>query len=454
MLSLAGRQSFDALRTTMRLHRSMLSNAGAVAIATFLNGVLGFLFWWTIARFYDVSSVGLATESLSVISLICLVGDFGLETLLAGESQRSPQDAPHLASAAMQVSIVITIVLGLVYCILCGITSRSLVLVVLNFPIYLAIVFGASVQAASGVLDAGLVGALKGGLRLYRNLLFGLLKLLLIGLPILVTISVGLQATYIVASWSLGHLLSGAGLAMLAKARGQRIWYRPNFGLLHGLFSRALLHHATNVAASMPGLLMPVIISNWISVKHTGPFWIAWMLLQMASIVPAALSTVLFAVSSSDQTQLKSRLRISAIISAQLCAGYAVASYFFSGTMLSLLNPTYPQLVGNDLSYLGFCIFPMAIKLHYMAVTRIYDRLLKCALTLGLCSVIEIGSAAFGARNYGLQGLVICWLLAMIGEALVLLPTILRYSTLAVGATEQKGLPKQPIPLRDSRAHR
>ena len=426
MSILVGSTSFNSLRAIALRHHLLLLNAGAVALATIANGALGFVYWWVAARFYEVSAVGLASAAISIISLICLVGDLGLSTLLAGESQRRPTDAPHLISAAVLASLTITGALGLAYIVAVLLYAHAFRGEAINPPIHILIAIGASMQAATFVLDSSLIGTFNSGLRLYRNLLFGGLKLLLIGLPVIVAIASGIQATYIVATWAIAQPLSLVGLAIVARRRGHRVWYRPDFSLLRGLFSQALWHYAINVVASTPGLLMPVIISSFVSVEQTGPFWLAWTLLQMASIVPAALSTVLYTVCSADMSQLGPRLRLSLSISALIGIGAAGGFYFLSGSFLALLNPAYPRLVGSDLVYLGFCVVLLAVKMHYVAIERIYGQLPRCALTLCIFSLIEVGSAALGASMGALPGLVAGWLLAMSFEAIVLLPLIIR----------------------------
>ena len=235
-----GAPSIKSIRAAVLRQHVLLSNAGAVAFATLANGALGFVYWWVAARFYEVAAVGLASAAISIIGLIAIAGDFGLSTLLAGESQRRPADAPYLISAAVLTSLMISGLLGLSYVLLLAWYSFAVAGEPVNVTIHVLIAIGAMVQSASVVLDSALVGTLNGDLRLFRNLLFGALKLVLISVPVFVAIAVGLQAPYIVATWAFGQLLATLGLLFIVLLRRHRIFYRPDFSLLRGLFSEAL----------------------------------------------------------------------------------------------------------------------------------------------------------------------------------------------------------------------
>jgi O-antigen/teichoic acid export membrane protein len=403
----------------------LLLNAGALTVATLINSGLGFVYWWIASRLYDVPGIGLATTAISVINLLSLFGDFGLGTLVAGESQRRPAEAPRLISAAVLTSLVISGTLGLAYFITAlfwpsewGQESGFLILVltVINVPL----------QTANVVIDASLVGTLQSHLRLYRNVMCSVVKLILINAPIFVFINSGYHAFYILFTWLLAQIGGTLGLALIMFILEIPIWHSPNFQQLTRTFPKALRYQTIDIVAAAPALLLPIIISRNISIEKTGPFWIAWMMLNTATIVPASLASVLFTVCSADSAQLKIQLKFSLYLSLTFGAIASIVFLDCSTRILRMINPIYPVMIGLDLNYLGLSVLFTAVKYHYIAISRLNGSALSGAANLGFFALLEIGFAYLGAGIGGLGGLVVGWVIALFVESICLLPALTR----------------------------
>src|SRR5205807_4426083 len=138
--------------------------------------------------------------------------------------------------------------------------------------------------------------------RLLRNLLFSGAKLSLVIGAAVFAIPKDWQLSAIIASWVAGQALASLGLAAVFRLKGAHIWYRPSFDLLRRLSGVAFWHYLLNLAATVPSLLLPVIIALVLSPEQNAPFYAAWMMLSLAGIAPSALATVLFSVGSSGSS--------------------------------------------------------------------------------------------------------------------------------------------------------
>ena len=85
-------------RRGLSAHFVLASNAGSVALATMANGAFGFVYWWVAARWFAPTAVGLASADISLITLLSLVAEIGLGTLLLGEIPRRRRRMPQIRS--------------------------------------------------------------------------------------------------------------------------------------------------------------------------------------------------------------------------------------------------------------------------------------------------------------------------------------------------------------------
>jgi O-antigen/teichoic acid export membrane protein len=413
-------------RRALAANFALAFNAGTVALATFANGALGFVYWWVAARSFTPTAVGLASADISLMNLLSIAADVGLGTLLLGEIPRQRRLAPNLISAALIASLATAAIFGLAYLALSAVLAPSFAAIG-GFPsTRVLVVVGIGVQTASIVLDSALVGMLSGTLRLFRNLLFAVTKLLLVSGAVTLMIPHDWQPDAIIASWVIAQCLASLALGVFLRGKAGRIWHRPRFDLLWQHAGIALWHYVLNLMAAAPALILPIIVASLLSPEQNAPFYAAWMLLTLANVVPSALATVLFAVGSSDASGTASSIRFSVRVSLVIGVIAAIGFWLLSNVALGMLNPVYPDLVGSDLRLLGVSIPLVAVKVHYMALRRLGGRVREGAFVLGAFAVVEIASAILGAKIGGLAGATDGWVLAMALEASCLWPTVLR----------------------------
>lgn len=413
-------------RRALADHFVLTLNAGTLAFATFASGVLGFVYWWVSARSFTPTNVGLASADISLIGILSLAADVGLGTMLQGEIPRCKRLAPHLVTTALLASVASASVFGLAYLAVMAVFAPSFGVSGGVSSTRLLVVVGAGIQTASLVLDAALVGMLNAPLRLFRNLMFAVAKLLFVAVAVALMIPEDWQLDTIIASWVIGQAVGALGLAGIVKLRGQRIWYRPRFDAFGRLVGVAFWHHVLNVVATAPTLVLPIVIALFVSPEQNAPFYAAWMLLSLAGVLPVALANVLFTVGSSASSRSVSSLRFSFTVSLGVGAVAAIGFWLLSSVALNLLNPAYSGLVGSDLRFLGASVPLMAVKVHFMTAERLDFRVRPAALALGVFGAIEILFATLGAEFDGLLGATTGWLIAMGVEAVCLWPTIRR----------------------------
>lgn len=400
---------------------ALLANAGAMMGSTVATAALGFLFWWVAARTLPADAVGTASSAIATMGFLALAGDLGLGTLLIGQMPRHADRAPALVSAAFWVATLGSGLLGLGYALAARWLAPASVALA-RTPLDLAVfVLGVAVTGLVLVLDQTLLGVARGGWHLARNLAFSLAKLLLLGGA--ATLGAETGGT-VYATWLAGNLLSLGLLAWLAHRQALPLAARPDFRLLASLTRPILGHHALNVLAQAPGLLMPVVVTAVLSARTNAAFYVAWLLIGVAYLAPASLTTALFAVSARDTAQLARRLRFSLKLSFALSAVTLLACATLGRWGLGLFNPAYAELAAGTLTLLAVAMPAVSIKYHYIALQRIRETMTSALPLLAVGAVVELGAAALGGHWYGLPGLGAGWTLVAYAEACWMLPSV------------------------------
>jgi O-antigen/teichoic acid export membrane protein len=405
-----------------RQHLTLLLNAAAMMGSTLATAGLGFVYWWVAARGLSAESVGLASAAIATMGFLALAGDLGLGTLLMGQMPRHPDRVGGLVSAAFVAATAGSALLGLVYLGVLALAPAQAV----GFPgdalEALVFVLGVALTGLILVLDQTLLGVLKGQWHLARNISFAVAKLLLLVLAIEAG-SHGPMAVY--GSWALGNFLSLLVLALVVRREGVAVFQRPDLALLRGLTGPILSHHALNVLSQAPGLLMPVLVTHLLSASVNAAFYAAWLLIGVAYLAPASLTTALYAVAARDTSTLARKLRFTLATSMGLSLVTILLCALLGGFALRLFNPAYVGPGEPALWLLALSMPGVVLKYHYIAIKRIRDEMGSALPLLGLGAVLELVVAAIGGQQFGLKGLVAGWALAGLVEAAFMLPTLI-----------------------------
>ena len=412
------------LRRLLDERRFVLVSAASLLGSTLVTAGLGFVYWAVAARTFSAASVGYGSAAISLMTLLGTVGMLGLGTLLIGELGRRRAEAGGFITSSLLVSGGVSAAMGMVAALVAPALMKDLT----PFggdPLHAALfAAGVAVTGASLVLDQALVGLHRGGLQLWRNGVFSVVKL-----AALLAAAKYLNDAFgvgIYLSWTAGNIISLGAVALVLRRRGIRMTYRPRWDLLRELRGTVMGHNWLNIAYQLPRLALPVVVTFLISPTAGAAFYAAWMLVGFAYIVPTHLSTALFAISAGDDSalcrELRFTIRLSVITGLATAAVFAVAGHW----LLVPFGPTYADDAGTALAILGLGVFPTLIKVHYIAVRRVQGLIPRAAALVTIGAVLELGAAAAGALLGGITAVAIAVMAAMTVEALVMAPAVLR----------------------------
>jgi O-antigen/teichoic acid export membrane protein len=405
--------------------RLMMTNAASMVVATGATSGLGLVYWWLAARQFSPAAVGFASAAISAMTLLGTMAVLGLGTLLIGELPRQHGRERALIVAALLVVGLAGTALGVLFALAAPTLSPELQPLALDLGSVALFAIGAGVTAATLVLDQALIGLLRGGWQLWRNIIFAVVKLMALwGVTVAAAGRLGMT---IYLTWVVGAAVSVAVLTAVAARSGPRdATWRPDWRLLRGFGWEPLRHHALNVSLLASSLVMPLVVTAMLSATSTAYFFTASMLTMLIIAVPVALTTVLFRMGAADPPALARWTRLTLGMSALATTLAVGVSLVGAGVALSLFGPSYVENAEWPLRILALNAFPVIVREHYVAINRVQGRLTAAIGPVLGGGLLTIGGAVLGGLMGGLVGLCLGILIAFCIEALYMAPAVYR----------------------------
>lgn len=395
-------------------NKTILSNGAYLTMSTLVTSGLGFVYWWVAARLFSQEAVGLASATTSVMMLLATIGLLGLETLLISELPKSNRKG-ELLFLGLVVAGSVSLVLGLGFALIAPRVSTELVPFFQNISSLFYYSVGVGLCALTFIFDAAMIGLLRGDWHFWRNLVFSVVKLLLLFIVNRAD-STGLT---LYNTWLISLLLSLAASVWLVGASQKRILRRPVWSLLRHQGRSAGEHYLLNLSLQAPRLVLPLLVTTMISAEANASFYLGWMLVSFAFMVPSHLASVLHAVGSGNAQQLSQKLRFTLLISLGIAVVATLLLILLAPWLLSLFGSDYASSA-NALRLLSLAIIPTVLKFYFVTVCRVQETLQSAARLNILGAVAEIGFSVLGAYLGGLEGLAIGLFIALSLQALLM----------------------------------
>ncbi len=420
------RMLFQWLREWLKTNSVMLINTSSLIGTTAVTSILGFVYWWVAARRFPPAAVGIASASISTMTLLGSICILGLGTLLITELPRQPDKVESLISTALIVVGGIGGCVGVAFAVVASYLLPGFKLLSASVLNILIFAFGVSLSSIALVLDAAFIGLLRGELQFWRNSLLAIFKLALLYIASLIVSGEGSITIY--ATWATGNALSLVTIAtiIISKKGWPGRKYLPQWGFLRKLGFAALQHHLLNVVLQSPVLILPVLVATLLSSTMNAWFYVAWMIASVVFLLPNVLTIVLHAMNSAQQSTLPRKARVTMSLGLLACIVANCLLQFAASQILGIFGKVYAEQAAFTLRILLLAAFPLIIKYHYISICRIYDRIAQAMWGMLPGGLIELGAAIVGAHFGKLLGLCLGWVIAIYIESAFMFPLVFK----------------------------
>ena len=426
--SRARREFISALRnrvgSLLGRQRFLFLNAGLLTLGTATSSVFGFCYWILAARHFPPAAVGYAAAAVSLMGLFGHLGECGLGTLLMGKARIFAERSSAIISAALLVGFGASALLALGYTAISASLPASLGQIS-SFSGDVLFLLCCACCGLGLVLDGALAGLSRIEIAVARNVVTSVMKLILVAVgPMFLSANL-LGERFLLLTWLIGMLVAFVPMIFINRIKNGAMPGRVDFGSLQDVVSEVLGHHVLNIASLAPGLLLPAIVTIELTPSTNAAFYAAWALINVAFLAPNYLAVMVFAEGSKSPPSFAGHLRASLGMAMLIGIVVALVCYFGSFFILSLFSPAYASIANVSLQLLGISIFPMAIKLHFVAIQRFRNRMAAASLLVALGALFELAGAVLGARHGDLLGLTVGWLLGLVCETLIMAPSVI-----------------------------
>ncbi len=395
--------SIERLRSSLRT--SLFRNSFFLLLSSALGSILGFLFWLVVARAYPPSDVGLGGALFSVILFLAgaatLGMNYGLIRFLPTET-----DKASLLNAALVVSGIASLVLGLVFLAGLDLWAPSLAVVRAYLSLAALVLLSIVGFALGAVLDSAFLAGRHADYGTVRSVVFGLVRL-----PIPLFVAAALGFLGILVSWTLALVVSlavGAFLFLPKLMPG----YRPVPAVRairgKGIVAYSLWNHAAGIVGTVPMSLLPVVILNTAppagGAVASAYFFIAAAIAGVLYVIPGAFTTSLFVEGSHPEASYARDTRHTISFSLVLLGLGILAAFLLGRWLLSFFGPGYAA-EGYEALVLFALASPVVLANSVFGThLRVDKRVRPIFVITTTCSIVTLALAFVFLPMWGIAG--------------------------------------------------
>lgn len=373
---------------------NLFRNSSYLILNSAIMSLLGFFFWTLAARNFTSHDLGLATTVISAIGLISLFSFLGFNVGFLRYLPLAKNKGKVIFNAFLFASLV-NIVLAGIFLIGLGLFSQELNFLVGSWVYILGFISFSLSWLLFSLVNSVLIAYRKANIVLVKNTVYSVLKLFLL------FFLTGISG--ILISWYLACFI-----ALLFSFFFFKLDLKFDFKSLRRMFRFSSFNYFGQIFASMPALLLPLIITSLLEPSYTAYFYVAWTISAMLMVIPVSVGQSFLTEGSYSNKSWSKKFKKALLFSLGLVGLGIVFLLFFGKMLLNLFSPEY--VVGfNLLLILAFSAIPYTLNQLYISHLNLEHKVKKVVSINFLVAFITIsGSILF--IDYGLTAIGFSWL--------------------------------------------
>ena len=411
-MSEQGVSSGAAEHAGLRVRRkSMTTSATGLILGKLAQMGLGFLFWIVAARMASTDDVGLAAAAVSAIMLCTQMSVLGTGAAFILRYPRSDRPSDLLDTAIALVTVAALVVSGAALIVMTffldtfsGLVSQA------SFSVVFTAVAVLGTMAL--LFDQVAMALSRGDQVLVRNAMSGVTAIIvLVVLGGAAANSVGQHLFHV---WAVGGVTAfGYGLIQLRRTVAYRCRPRWHTLVVRDLLRLGLPNHLLTLAQRLPGLLLPVMVADLLSLTDNAHWYIIWMMAWAVYIAPISVGIGLFAEAARRPETAVSATKKAITWSLIMGGVGAGVLALLAIPLLSLLGASYSTAGAVPLRILLIAVIPITLVEAYFATCRARGVKLEPIATAIIMATVACTLMPYiGTREGsigGLDGMALAW---------------------------------------------
>ena len=399
---------------------TLFRNAFYIALTQGFGTVIGFLFWFVIARLYTPSDVGLGSALIAALSLSAIVSgigfNFGLVRFLPSEKNKS-----RMISTCLWVAALTSFIFSLLF--------------VIAIPFFIPIlIFNDSIYYMSFFIFFATVNGL---LHMQRGVFQALrdTKYYFIQDSLLNSFKLVLAILFAsLGAWGIFLSVGIGGVIALFISFTILVWifkYEPticfDLSIVRRLFGYSFGNYVSWMLLALPAQLLPLMTINLLGSEMTAYFQISWQISTVIGMtIVSSICASLFIEGSYEPENLRKNTLISTLLVLATMIPITVIMFMFADKILMIFGKTYSEnsteilrlfIVGNVVG---------SISSIYITINRVKKRI-KLIILLSLAYVIfTLTFCYIFAMIKGLVGIGFGYVLAQLCLAVITFMLLMR----------------------------
>jgi O-antigen/teichoic acid export membrane protein len=391
----------------------------ALILTTFVNAVLGLLFWVAAARLYPPDVVGLGAGGISALQLVATIGWVGLIFTLMRYVPLAGSSRARLVLTVYGAGVGLATVAALSFT---STLSEHLGVPYVSAGLLSTVAFCASVAVwvLFTLQDGVLLSVRRSELVPAENSLYGALKLVLLA-----------ALSGIAEPWTLLGVWAGAAAVFVALVSGflfGRMLRAPNDPPATpppAAIARFSVGH-TGVAfiAFVPDFLVPLLILAYLDAEANAYYYAAWTVGLSARALAVNIADALLVEVAYGQELFAQLLRTVARPFAALFVLVILGMLIGGELILRLFGPQYADAGAGLLRYFAISLVPFTIVTLAITLDRSRERFADALLIASVGTVTAVGLDMVLIPRHGIVGAGLGWLIGQTLAALVAIRTL------------------------------
>lgn len=386
------------------------------------GAILGFAFWFVVARIFTPAQVGIATSLINSAGMISFLSICGLEITIIRfhTSGRAPN---ALVTQSFAIVSVVAAVMAAGYVMLIPLYEPSLGFVRSNILYAAGLVAGSVLGSISMLNDAVFIATRKTEYNFYINcLLQGLAR---IGALFLL---IGLGAYGIFGSTLVSYTIAVAvSLFYMARATAFRFDFRLRGGITQQQVGYSACGYVSSVFTMAPRMMIPLIALHSLGNARAGYYYLTFQIVTIIYLLATGAGEALLSEGAFDESQLPRLLRRSATLLVALIVPSVLMIWLAGPYLLLLFGHNYVENGSALVSVLALGALPVAVHTWGSFLLRLTGQMRSLILASFACAAVSLGLAEVWAHR-GLVWLGWAWFAGnLVGAVWVLAALAIHY---------------------------